>query len=296
MSPLLVINFMAMIIPLPPAHSPSSLTYLCDLVEQFVVFLPFLQGAQIAAHSSCQGNSAECPLECVCCLRCVWTPPWAIHTRAPLPWLPHTSFSSVYPQRSPLSLWAHYTRVSIHCFNAGSGGTTFSLWSECVFVSVFVLCESVIRWVKRTWLSSPLCLSLLPWSLTCMPTYTLSLHSLYSTTSSLSVSTLLCTHFWLMESHLLLWQAAYTWLLLLHLMNRWHPHWLFKEKGAGRKREEGTALILGRVRFWTSVLLRVSKGKDRLHACVRVCVVKVGRQIPISIVLILAWLDRLSML
>lgn len=194
MSPLLVINFMAMIIPLPPAHSPSSLTYLCDLVEQFVVFLPFLQGAQIAAHSSCQGNSAECPLECVCCLRCVWTPPWAIHTRAPLPWLPHTSFSSVYPQRSPLSLWAHHTRVSIHCFNAGSGSTTFSLWSECVFVSVFVLCEAVIRWVKRTWLSSPLCLSLLPWSLTCMPTYTLSLHSLYSTTSSLSVSTLLCIH------------------------------------------------------------------------------------------------------
>lgn len=194
MSPLLVINFMAMIIPLPPAHSPSSLTYLCDLVEQFVVFLPFLQGAQIAAHSSCQGNGAECPLECVCCLRCVWTPPWAMHTRAPLPWLPHTSFSSVYPQRSPLSLWAHHTRVSIHCFNAGSGSTTFSLWSECVFVSVFVLCESVIRWVKRTWLSSPLCLSLLPWSLTCMPTYTLSLHSLYSTTSSLSVSTLLCIH------------------------------------------------------------------------------------------------------
>lgn len=45
--------------------SVPGLTHLCNLVEQFVVFLSFLQGAQIAAHPSCQGNGAECPPECV---------------------------------------------------------------------------------------------------------------------------------------------------------------------------------------------------------------------------------------
>lgn len=42
-----------------------SLTHLSDLVQQFVVLLPFLQGAQIATHPSCQGNGAVVPLECV---------------------------------------------------------------------------------------------------------------------------------------------------------------------------------------------------------------------------------------
>ena len=71
-----------------PMATPSR-THLCNLIQQFVVFLPFLQGAQIAAHSSCQGNGAECPPECVRRLRCVCElPPGAKHTRAPLPWLP----------------------------------------------------------------------------------------------------------------------------------------------------------------------------------------------------------------
>lgn len=60
----------------PPAHfkpllhliyiisSLPSPTYLCNLIQQFVVFLSFLQGAQIAAHSSCQGNAAAAA-ECV---------------------------------------------------------------------------------------------------------------------------------------------------------------------------------------------------------------------------------------
>lgn len=44
------------------------------------------------------------------------------------------------------------------------------------------------------------------------------------------------THFWLVETHLLWWQAACTCLLLLQLMNREHPHWLVRKKGLG---EEG---------------------------------------------------------
>lgn len=53
----------------------GSRTHLSDLVQQLVVLLPFLQGAQIATHPSCQGNGAVVPLECArfsgCCAACV---------------------------------------------------------------------------------------------------------------------------------------------------------------------------------------------------------------------------------
>lgn len=78
---------------LPPLG--SSRTHLCDLVQQFVVFLPFLQGAQIATHPSCQGNGSGYPTECV--LRVLPPPPGVENT---LPRLPHSSFSSVRPQGS----------------------------------------------------------------------------------------------------------------------------------------------------------------------------------------------------
>lgn len=54
----------------PDKHT-RSLTHLSDLVQQFVVLLPFLQGAQIATHPSCQGNGAVVPLECACFFLCV---------------------------------------------------------------------------------------------------------------------------------------------------------------------------------------------------------------------------------
>lgn len=84
-----------LLLPPPPPLPPPSLAYLCNLVEQFVVFLPFLQGAQIAAHSSCQGNAAERPLECARRLRCVRAPPRAMRARAPCPWLPPALLSLI---------------------------------------------------------------------------------------------------------------------------------------------------------------------------------------------------------
>lgn len=82
---------------IPPLW-PSSCTHLCNLVQQFVVFLSFLQGAQIATHSSCQGNGTGYPMECV---RRVLFPRGVECT--PLLWLPCSSFSSVRPQRSSQS-------------------------------------------------------------------------------------------------------------------------------------------------------------------------------------------------
>lgn len=66
--------------PPSPPLCPSSCTHLCDLVQQFVVFLPFLQGAQIATHSSCQGNGAGYPMECLPCTACAVCPRGRIHS------------------------------------------------------------------------------------------------------------------------------------------------------------------------------------------------------------------------
>lgn len=83
---------------IPPLW-PSSCTHLCDLIQQFVVFLLFLQGAQIATHSSCQGNGTGYPMECV--RRVLF--PRGVECTPPLLQLPCSSFSSVRPQRSSQS-------------------------------------------------------------------------------------------------------------------------------------------------------------------------------------------------
>lgn len=130
-----VMNFITLSIPSGSSSSSLNLTYLSNLIQQFVVFFPFLQGAQIATHSSCQGNSAECPLECVCCLQCVWALPGAEYTQAPLLLLPHTTFSSVYPQRSPTrcSNCRKHTHVSAQCHGRGCAHSSLSvcLWGLC---------------------------------------------------------------------------------------------------------------------------------------------------------------------
>lgn len=63
------------------------------------MFLPFLQGAQIATHSSCQGNGTGYPMECV--RRVLF--PRGVECTPPLLQLPCSSFSSVRPQRSSQS-------------------------------------------------------------------------------------------------------------------------------------------------------------------------------------------------
>lgn len=82
-----------------PPLGPSSCTHLRDLVQQFVVFLPLLQGAQIATHSSCQGNGAGYPMECV--RRALF--PRGVESTPPLLRLPCSSFSSVRPRSSSQS-------------------------------------------------------------------------------------------------------------------------------------------------------------------------------------------------
>ena len=204
-----------------------SRTHLCNLIQQFVVFLPFLQGAQIAAHSSCQGNGAECPPECVRRLRCVCElPPGAKHTRAPLPWLPPLlslirvsseippPFHLLQAQETHSHTQTHtHTRVWAHCYSRAWGCSSFSVCvgGECVSGEMS----------KSTLRPFPSCLSLLPLILTsCMPTYTLSplslslTLSLSGTSSSQCERTLVRTHtFGLTETHLLPCEAAYTCLL-----------------------------------------------------------------------------------
>lgn len=155
-------------------RSAPGLTYLCNLVEQFVVFLSFLQGAQIAAHPSCQGNGAECPPECVrLSAACASSPQGD----------PHSGSSSSSPSlfllirvssEIPPSLFLSHTHL---CYPN---------------LRVFLLCipnESLINSVKCTWLPFASCLSLPLPALTCMPPYTL-----LSATSSLSVSVLSSMH------------------------------------------------------------------------------------------------------
>ena len=165
------------------------------------MFLPFLQGAQIAAHSSCQGNSAECPPECVCAVCRVCELPLGRNTLGLLfLWLPHSSFSSVYPQKSP-SVAPSTGNTHIHTHTHVYQLTALVEFLQCVFVCVGSV--SVVKMSKKHLAS--LCLSLLPLILTCMPTYTL--HHLLCQCEHTLVRH---THFWLMETHLLLWQAAYT--------------------------------------------------------------------------------------
>lgn len=159
-----VMNFNTLSIPTGSSSSSLNLTYLSNLIQQFVVFFPFLQGAQIATHSSCQGNSAECPLECVCCLQCVWALPGAEYTQAPLLLLPHTTFSSVYPLRSPQDA---PTAEKTHTYQ-------LSVMAEVTLVvpSVCVCGDCVSGDMsKSTLLLVPSCLSRLCLVLTCMPTY-----------------------------------------------------------------------------------------------------------------------------
>lgn len=157
------------------------------------MFLPFLQGAQIAAHSSCQGNSAsECPLECVCCLPCVCElPPGAKHTGAPLPLAPPHLFlirvSSEIPSVAPSTRRTHVAQF------AALVEAVSVVPSVCVSVCVCGECISG-KMSSSTWILFLSCLSLLPLILTCMPTYIHSFHCLFSTTSSLSVSVHSYTH------------------------------------------------------------------------------------------------------
>lgn len=106
----------------PDKHS-RRVTHLGDLVQQFVVLLPFLQGAQIATHPSCQGNGAVVPLECACffcaccaaCLRrasvceCASSPLGQEHTQAPLLWDPPRL--SVIRECSKMPLRSFLTRI-----------------------------------------------------------------------------------------------------------------------------------------------------------------------------------------
>lgn len=219
------------------------------------MFLPFLQGAQIATHSSCQGNSAECPLECVCCLRCVWAPPGAEYTRAPLLWLPHTSFSSVYPQRSPsiCSECRKHTHVSAHCCGRGCGCSSFSV---CV-------CGDCIsgKMSKSTLLlfpSSPVT----PSPDSHSHAY---IHSppLSATSSSQCEHTLVRTHTFgswrhtsscgRLPTHACSYSGAWIDSILIGCLRE-----------GGWERREVTGLIFSRFSIWTSVLLLAGEGKDML--------------------------------
>lgn len=103
---------------IPPLRA-SSCTHLCDLVQQFVVFLPLLQGAQIATHSSCQGNGTGYPMECV--RRALF--PCGVECTPPLLRLPCSSFSSVRPQRSSQSAVSagHTLLQKLHSCVSGAG-------------------------------------------------------------------------------------------------------------------------------------------------------------------------------
>lgn len=110
----------------------GSLTHLSDLVQQLVVLLPFLQGAQIATHPSCQGNGAVVPLECarfsgcfaaVCMCGCVRV---CVSARAPL-WgrntlrllfsgIPLASSSSATPPRCQTRIRQSWTCACVRLF------------------------------------------------------------------------------------------------------------------------------------------------------------------------------------
>lgn len=68
------------------------------------MFLPFLQGAQIATHSSCQGNGAGYPMECLPCAACAGCPRGGIHSSSSAP----PQLLLIRPSSgAPPSTWTH---------------------------------------------------------------------------------------------------------------------------------------------------------------------------------------------
>lgn len=111
----------------------GGLTHLSDLVQQFVVLLPFLQGAQIATHPSCQGNGAVVPLECarrflcvLCCCLCVCAsgcvrvcelPSGAgTHSGSSSSGIPRASSSSASPPRCQTRIRRSWTFACVRLF------------------------------------------------------------------------------------------------------------------------------------------------------------------------------------